>query len=81
VTVQELVDWCKQNEISLDTHIAVRAKDDYFIVEEGVSFDQAYFGNCPEGTLWEDENVPVDEDGEPDYDNMPSLIILDSFAG
>jgi hypothetical protein len=80
MTLKELVDWCNLNNVSLDTHIAVRAKDDYFITLDSVSHDQAYFGNCREGTEWEKDNIPL-VDGEPDYDNAPKLIVLDSGRG
>jgi len=81
MTVQELVDWCNANGVSLDTHIAVRAKDDYFITDEKVYMDRAYFGNCSDGSKWECENVPEDENGDLDYDNAPELLILDSERG
>lgn len=81
MTVQDLVDWCIENNVSLNTHIAVRVKDDYFITEEKVYLDTAYFGNCSDGSKWERENVPEDENGDLDYDNAPELLILDSGRG
>lgn len=78
MTVQELYDWCIANSVSLDMHVAVRAKDDYFITAEKIYTDTAYFGNCADGSKWERKNIPVDEDGDPDYDNAPELLILDS---
>ena len=81
MTVQELYDWCVQNGVSLDTHIAVRCKDDYFITDEKVYTDAAYFGNCGDGSDWERDNLPVDENGDPDYENAPELLILDSGRG
>ena len=75
MTVQELYDWCVQNGVSLDTHIATRCKDDYFITDEKVFLDRAYFGNCSDGSAWEREN------GDPDYENAPKLLILDSGRG
>jgi hypothetical protein len=80
MTVQELVEWCKLNGVDLNTHIAVRAKDDFFITHDSVSHDQAYFGNCHEGSKWEKKNIPL-IDGELDYDNAPKLIVLDSGRG
>lgn len=81
MTVNELVEWCAANKISLDTHIAIRAKDDYFLVDDNVYLDQAYFGNCIEGTEWEEDVGPRDENGDIDYDNMPKVLILDSGNG
>jgi len=83
MTVQELVDWCNANDISLDTQIAVRAKDDYFIDETCLELDVPYFGNSREGEEWMEENAPRDEDGEIDYDSseMPEFLILDSGRG
>lgn len=81
MTLQELIEWCDANGVSRDTHIALRAKDDYILTLDGVSTSVAYFGNCSEGMAWENENAPRDEDGEIDYDNMPEVLILDSFSG
>lgn len=81
MTVQDLVDWCIENNVSLNTPIAVRSKDDFFITEEKVYLDTAYFGNCSDGSKWERENVPEDENGDLDYDNAPELLILDSGRG
>ena len=78
MTVQDLVDWCNANGVSLDTHIAVRSKDDFFITEEKVYLDCPYFGNCSDGAVWERENIPENEDGDLDYGNAPKLLILDS---
>ncbi len=77
MTVQELIDWCAANNVPLDTHIAVRAKDDFLLTEDGVAHDQAYFGNCRAGMKWERENGPR-VDGDIDYENMPKVLILDS---
>lgn len=81
MTINELIKYCESNNISLDTHIAVRAKDDYLLTEEKVYIDSAYFGNCSDGGKWEKENIPKDEDGELDYDNAPELLIMDSCRG
>jgi hypothetical protein len=78
MTVEELVKWCNDNGVDPSTaHIALRVKDDFFLTPEGVSFEAAYFGNCHEGTKWEDANLPI-VDGEPDYDNPPKVLILDT---
>lgn len=76
MTVQELVDWCQENGVSLDTVIAVREKDDHFVSD--VYLDQAYFGNCRIGTEWERENIPRDEHGDLDYDQAPQMLIIDT---
>lgn len=81
MSVQELVDWCVANDVSLDTHIALRAKDDYFLTEDKVYEGSGYFGNSAEGWKWQKANSPIDEDGEPDYDKTPSVLILDTGRG
>ena len=76
MTVQELVDWCAENKVSLSNNIAVRCKDDYFLTPCGVSVDVAYFGNCRAGTKWENKVLPLDADGYPDHEKAPPCIIL-----
>lgn len=83
MTVQELVDYCNREGVSLDTQIVLRTKDDYFLTEEKVSTsDYAYFGNCSEGQDWERNSAPKNENGEPDWDNwkMPELLILSGIG-
>jgi hypothetical protein len=81
MTVQELVDWCNANDVSLNTQLAIRTKDDYFVFEECLSLDIPYFGNSAEGEEWMEENCPCDEDGYIDYELAPNFLILDSFSG
>lgn len=82
MTVQELVDWCNANNVPLDTQMAVRAKDDYFVTEESLHKDKnPYFGNCRYGDEWLDENAPRDEHGDIDYDNLPPFLIIDTDCG
>jgi hypothetical protein len=80
MTIQDLIDWANANGVGLDdTHIALRSKDDHFLTIEGISLDQAYFGNCHAGMEWEEENTPM-VDGELDYENTPKVLILDGFS-
>lgn len=81
MNVQQLIDHCNANGISLQTEIALRAKDDYLLTVDKISMDRPYFGNCSDGSKWESENTPRDADGEIDWDNMPSLLILDTQQG
>jgi hypothetical protein len=81
MTVQELIDYCNENGISLDTQIALSAKDDYMLTEDKVSTGLPYFGNCSDGSKWEKEHAPRDADGDVDYDNMPSFLMLDTGRG
>lgn len=81
MTIQELVDWCTANGIGLDTEIALRAKDDYFVTYASLSLDKPYFGNSPEGGEWIRMNVTLDEDGYPDFDKLPNFLILDTGRG
>lgn len=76
MTVQELVDYCNSKGISLDIQIALTAKDDYMLTPDGVELGRPYFGNCHDGTTYEQENYPRDEDGEIDYDNSPLFLML-----
>lgn len=78
MTIQELVDWCKANDVSLDTQIALRAKDDYFFTEDDLYMDAPYFGNSRAGEEWIEENAPRDVNGDVDYDNLPAFLILDT---
>jgi hypothetical protein len=79
MTVQELVDWCKRNNLSLDTPIALRSKDDYLLTAGNAYTDTPYFGNCREGTKWEDSIK--DDNGDIDFENYPQFLILDTFKG
>lgn len=81
MTIQELIDWCKTNEVDLNTHIALRAKDDYLLMGRRVYLDRAYFGNCENGRELEDKLAPRTEDGDIDYDNVPDVLILDTGRG
>ena len=81
MTVQELIDHCNKNDISLDTQIALTAKDDYMLTEDKVYLGKPYFGNCNDGTEWEETKAPRDEDGDVDYDNMPNWLMLDTGKG
>lgn len=76
MTIQELIDHCKKEGISFDTQIALTAKDDYMLTKEDVSLGKPYFGNCSDGTEWEREHAPRDEDGDIDYDNIPNWLVL-----
>jgi len=78
MTIQELVDHCKENDIPLDTQIALNAKYDYMLIKERVGLDKPYFGNCHEGTKWERENAPKDEDGDIDWENVPNFLLRGS---
>lgn len=82
MTIEELVNWAIANGVPLDTHIAVRAKDDYFLIEDGVSYSVPYFGNSSEGTDWENKTMPRDANGDPDYESpdRPKVVILDSYS-
>ena len=81
MTVQELVDWCQTNGVSLDTQVALRAKDDYFLTGESLYFDRPYFGNCGNGSDWVEENCPRDDDGCPDTEKLEDFLIMDTFSG
>lgn len=81
MTIQELVDWCKANDVSLDTQVALRAKSDYLLTEDSLYFDTPYFGNCREGSDWVERNGPRDENGDVDCDNLPNFLIMDTFSG
>jgi len=81
MTLQELIDYCDAEGISRDTHIAMRAKDDYLLVPERIELDFPYFGNCEYGDEVLDEICPRDDDGERDYDNSPDFIILNTGRG
>jgi len=81
MTIQELIDLCTANEISLDTHIALRAKDDYLLMGSRVYLDNAYFGNCENGSDLVDKIAPRDNDGDIMYDNVPYFLILDTGRG
>lgn len=65
MTVQQLIAWCLKNNISLDTPIALRDKDDFLLVEDNISTDDhPYFGNCPYGDAYLDKISPRNDDGE-----------------
>ena len=81
MTIQELIDHCKENNIPLDTNIALTAKDDYMLTKDLVAMGKPYFGNCINGSIWERDNAPRDENDEIDYDNMPNWLMLDTGRG
>ncbi len=81
MTIQGLINFCEKEGISLDTHIALRAKDDYLLTKDNAYLDTAYFGNCEAGSKWQKKNMPKDENGDPDYENAPKLLILDTGRG
>jgi len=82
MTVQELVEYCNSNNIPLDTQLAIRAKDDYFVSSDGHSVytDSVYFGNCREGEDWMSNNAPRDVDNYIDYGAV-KFLILDTGRG
>lgn len=81
MTVQELIDWCGENNVDLNTHIALRAKDDYLLMSNQTYLDNPYFGNCANGGEVLDGITPCNEDGDFDYDNAPKFLILDTGRG
>lgn len=83
MTVQELVDYCNENNIPLDTHIAMNAKDDYMLTKDSISLDNPYFGNCSDGTKFEQEHYPRDENGDIDYESedVPKFLVLYTGRG
>jgi hypothetical protein len=77
ITVQGLLDWCLANNVSLDTPITLRSKDDFLLVEENIDLDSnPYFGNCENGDAFLNKVAPRDEDGDIDYENLPTFLIL-----
>jgi len=76
MTVQELLNWCTSNSVPLDTHIVLSDKDEFLLVEENVRFDDnAYFGNCRNGTALLNKIAPLDEEtGE--RENQPKFLLL-----
>jgi len=76
MTIQELIDYCEKNSIPLDTHIALTSKDDYMLTEDDISLGIPYFGNCHDGSKYEQKHYPRDEDGDIDYDNAPKFLML-----
>lgn len=65
MTLQELINWCAANDVSLDTPIVLREKDDFLLVQENISTDEnPYFGNCPNGDEYFDKIAPRNDDGE-----------------
>jgi len=76
ITIDDLVKWAKENDIPTDKPLAIRAKDDYMLALDDVYLDQPYFGNCRDGSHWQDENFPVDDDtgDRPEH----TVIILDA---
>jgi hypothetical protein len=83
MTVQELVDYCNENGISLDTHIAMNAKDDYMLTKDSISLGRPYFGNCSDGSEFEKNHYPRDEHGDIDYDSedVPKFLVLYTGVG
>jgi hypothetical protein len=78
MNVQELVNYCNERGIPLDTQIAMRAKDDYFLAENCIQLGIPYFGNSGEGEKWMEENGARDADGYVDYENTPKFLLLDT---
>ena len=77
MTLQELITWCKSNNVSLDTPIAIRDKDDFLLTKDNIDAHSApYFGNCREGEAYLRAHAPRDADGEVDYENLPRFLIL-----
>jgi hypothetical protein len=88
MTVQELVDYCNENDIPLDTHIAMNAKDEYMLVEERIKIDEPYFGNCPYGWDFQQKNYPKNENGDIDWNKIeleiykkPKFLVLHTGIG
>lgn len=77
MTVEELVKWCEKEGVSLQTPIAFRSKDDYYIRAEDLYMGKPYFGNSQHGEEWINNNVPRDADGDTDYEKIPDFIIVD----
>ncbi|WP_407305372.1 hypothetical protein [Acinetobacter sp.] len=78
MTVQELISWCIENDVSLETHIALRAKDDYLLTADKLAVGNPYFGNCNDGEELVSIIAPRTADDEIDYDNVPGFLILDT---
>lgn len=77
MTIQELLDWAKAHHVGLDTHIALRDKDDYLLVKGNISLDSnPYFGNCSNGDALLEKIAPRDANGDIDYGKLPPFIIL-----
>lgn len=81
MTIQELLEYCQRYEISLNTHIALRSKDDYLLVPYQIHLGDAYFGNCEDGSKLVQEIAPRDPDGDIMWDNVPHFLILDTGRG
>lgn len=76
MTLNELIKHCQDNGVSFDTQIAIRSKDDYLLTESKIYMDNPYFGNCGDGSNWQEETYPVDEEtGERQYHEV---LILDT---
>ena len=80
-TVKDLIEYLKTLDESMI--IALRAKDDYLLTKDKISISEhgAYFGNCRNGSDWEDSNLKRNADGDPDYENMPACLIFDTERG
>lgn len=81
MNIQQLVDYCTAKKIPFTTEIALRAKDDYLLTKGKITLDIPYFGNCADGSKWERKSAPRDENGDIDYENMPTFLILDTQQG
>lgn len=82
MTIQEFYDWCVENNIPLDTQMAISSMDGYLVVEERIRLDsQPYFGNCEFGTEWENKNLPRDKNGDIDFDSAErkDFLIFDIY--
>lgn len=81
MTIQELINWCQANDVSLDTHIALRAKDDYLLTRDKLNLGSPYFGNCADGEYLIRQLAPRDDEGDILYDSVPDFLILDTGRG
>ncbi len=76
MTIQELLDWCKNNDVPLTTPIAIRLKDDFLLVKKNLSIDNdPYFGNCDHGDAYLDKVAPIDDD-TMERSEIPKFLFL-----
>ena len=77
MTLYELMDWATRNGVSFDTPIAIAHKDDYLLTEDKIRLSNSpYFGNCRDGGAYLNRVAPKNEDGDVDYENLPTFIML-----
>jgi len=63
MTIQDLLNWCNENGVPLDTHMVVSRKDEFLVVPENLRLDTGpYFGNCDHGDVLLDEIAPADDE-------------------